>query len=151
MLNKNLCLLILLAVFAAVLPAQQSPKLKSARVVFIENATDDPFVLDSAHLILAASQIGWTGTRDKADLILSFGSKASEGNRSTSENTIAISIKNFYTLDVRDNSGTPLWNDSVEFDAPMVRKDRTERSWIEFLHKHPVAKLTSDFLKATEK
>jgi len=151
MLTKKWFLLALIGFFAAVLSAEQSPKLKSARLVFIENTSGDSFVLDSAHLILAASQIGWTDQRDKADLILNFGVGASEGSRSTNGNEISVNVRNFYTLNITDDTGTTCWKESVEFDPrSMVRKDRTERSWIEFLHNHPAAKLTRDFVKMTE-
>jgi hypothetical protein len=150
MLSKKLCLLILVGMSASP-AAQQSPRLPAAKTVFIENTTGDSFVLDSTHLILAASQIGWTDDRDKADLILNFGTSASEGSRSTEGNAISISIRNFYSLDVTDNHGTTYWKDSVEYDPrSLVRRDRSERSWIEFLHKHPAARLTGNFLKVTK-
>jgi len=149
MLSRNLSLaIVLIAILANAQSVQVPPSVKGAKSVLIENASGDSSVLDSIHLILASSRLGWTDDRDKADLILKFDRAASEGNRSTAGNTITISIRNSYTLEVTDKNGTVVWKDSVEFDPTSnVRTDRTEHSWIEYLHKHPAAKLTANLLK----
>jgi hypothetical protein len=151
MLSRNLSLAIaLFGMIANAQSVQLPPNVRAARSLFIENTSGDSSVLDSVHLILASSRMGWSDERGKADLILRFGTSASEGDRSTNGNTISIKVRNFYTLEVVDRNGTTVWKDSVE-DDPLsnVRTDRTERSWIEYLHKHPAAKLVANFLKLT--
>jgi hypothetical protein len=151
MLSRNLSLVIVLIGILANAQSVQLPhNLRAARSVFIENISGDSSVLDSVHLILASSRLGWSDERDRADLILKFDSGASEGNRSTDGNTISINIRNFYTLEVTDKNGATIWKESVEFDpSSNVRADKTEHSWIDYLHKHPAAKLVANFLKLT--
>jgi len=41
-----------------------------------------------------------------------------------------------------------VWKDSIEFDpSSNSRKDRTEHSWIEYLHRHPAVTLATNLLK----
>jgi hypothetical protein len=149
MLSRNLSLaIVLIAILANAQSVQVPPSVKAAKSVLIENTSGDSSALDSIHLILASSRLGWTDDRSRADLILKFDRAASERNRSTNGNAITIGIRNSYTLDVTDKNGTVVWKDSVEFDpSANVRTDRTEHSWIEYLHKHPAAKLAANFLK----
>jgi hypothetical protein len=151
MLSRNLSLVIvLIGILANAQSVHLPANISAARSVFIENTSGDSSVLDSVHLILASSRMGWSDEREKADLILNFGSRASEGTRSTNGNSISIHIRNFYTLEVTDKNGTMVWKDEVEFDpSSNVRKDRTEQSWIEYLHKNPAANLVVHFLKLT--
>jgi hypothetical protein len=149
MLSRILSLVVLTGL-ANAQSVQIPPSVKAARSVFIENASNDSSVLDSVHLILASSRLSWGDERDRADLILKFDRDASEGNRSTNGDTISIAIRNFYTLEVTDKNGTMVWKDSVEFNpGTNVRQDKTEHSWIEYLHKHPAAKLVANFLRIT--
>jgi hypothetical protein len=149
MLSRNLSLaIVLVAILANAQSVQVPPTLRAAKRVLIENISGDSSALDSIHLILASSRLGWTDDRDRADLILKFYRAASEGNRSTNGNTIEISIRNSYRLEVTDKNGAVVWKDSIEFDpSSNVRTDRTEHSWIEYLHRHPAAKLAANFLK----
>ncbi len=151
MLSRNLSFAVLImGMLASAQSAELPLNLRAAKTVLLENTSGDSSVLDSAHLILASSRLGWTDDRGRADLILKFSRAASEGNRSTNDNAISISIRNFYTLEVTDKTETVVWKDSVEFDPlSNVRPDKTEHSWIEYLHKHPAAKLVANFLKLT--
>jgi hypothetical protein len=151
MLSRNLSLaIVLIGILANAQSVQLPPNVRAARSVLIKNTSGDSSVLDSVHLILASSRLGWTDDRDKADLILKFSRAASEGDRSTNGNALSIHIRNFYALEVTDKNGTVVWKDSVEFDpSSNLRTDKTEHSWIEYLHKHPAAKLVANFLTLT--
>ena len=142
-------------VFVVVLATAQSVQhpsyFSTAKNILIENKSGDSSVLDCAHLILASTRLEWTDNREKADLILVFDRRASQGDRSVNGGAISIAIDNFYTLNVTDGGGKLLWKDSVKFDpSANVRADRSERSWIEYLHNHPAAKLMANFLKLTK-
>jgi hypothetical protein len=151
MLSRNLSLaIVLIGILTNAQSVQLPPSVRAAKSVLIDNTSGDSSVLDSVHLILASSRLGWGDDPDRADLVLKFSSAASEGDRSANANKISIHIKNFYTLEVTDKNGTVVWKDSVEFDpSSNIRTDKTERSWIEYLHKHPAAKLVANFLKLT--
>jgi len=128
------------------LPAQ----VKSARRIFIENEAGDTSVLDSAHLALASSRFNWVDDKDTADLVFTFNRNASTASRTVKGDSISIAIRNTYTLEVTDQHGTIIWKSSTDLSNSNVRKDRTERSWIEYLHHHPAAQLVNKFLAAAE-
>jgi hypothetical protein len=70
MLSRNLSLAILLiAILANAQSVQVPPSVRAAKSILIENTSGDSSALDSVHLILASSRLGWTDDRDRADLI----------------------------------------------------------------------------------
>lgn len=121
---------------------------KAARAVFIDNEAGDSSVLDSAHIALASSDLRWKDDRNTADLVFHFERNAETADRTVKGNEIHIAIKNTYTLEVTDRNGTAVWKNAVDFDPSNVRTENTERSWLQYLHRHPVAKLITMFLKS---
>jgi hypothetical protein len=151
MLIRTIALLVLLAsTLAYGQPLSLPAQVKSARKVFIENEAGDTSVLDSAHLVLASSRFNWVDDKGTADLVFSFNRNASTASRTVKGDAISIAIRNTYTLEVTDEHGTIIWKSSTDLSNSNVRKDRTERSWIEYLHHHPAAQLVDKFLAATE-
>jgi hypothetical protein len=142
--------IVLLALLACTLTYGQNPSLpasaKSAKKIFIENEAGDSNVLDSVHLVLASSRFSWVEDRDSADLVFAFDRKASTASRTVKGDAISIAIRHTYTLEVTEQDGTVIWKGSADLDYSNGRKDRTERSWIEFLHHHPAAQLADRFL-----
>ncbi|MGA8541731.1 MAG: hypothetical protein WB566_19665 [Terriglobales bacterium] len=115
--------------------------------MFIDNEAEDSSVLDSVHLALAASDLRWKDDRNRADLVFHFERNAKPADRTLKGNEINIAIKNTYTLSVSDRNGTEVWENTVDSDPSNVRNEDTERSWIDYLHKHPAFKLVTMFLK----
>ena len=128
-------------------PADANPR----RVVFIENRTDDRTLIDSAHLTLASSPLTWDSDRERADLIFRFDRSSSEGNRVVNGDTISISIRNTVTLEVLNKQHKVIWKGAADLDESITRKDRSEQSWLDYLHRHPAAKLIHEFLAAVAK
>ena len=124
-----------------------SQNIKAARTVFIDNEAGDSSVLDSVHLVLAASDLRWKNDRNGADLIFHFERNAEPSERTVKGNEIRIAVKNTYTLSVSDRNGKAVWKNTEDVDPSNVRNENTERSWIDYLHKHPAAKLVTMFLK----
>ena len=143
---STIVLFICISAFGQVGPVPQSVKL--AKTVFIDNETGDLSVADACHLILATTDLRWMADRESANLVLHFDRKISRADRTVSGDEISISITNAYSLDVTDKSGTNVWKGSVDLDTSNVRTDKTESSWILYLHRTPAAKLTEMFLKA---
>ena len=121
---------------------------KAARVVFIDNDAGDASVLDSAHLALASSDLRWNDDRNRADLVFHFERNSAAADRTVKGNEINVTVRNTYTLEVMDKDGTSVWKNAAVLDPSNLRTEHTERSWIEYLHKHPAARLVTMFLKS---
>lgn len=142
-------LILLLSYFFASGQSGHLPRnVKTATTVFIDNEAGDTSVLDSAHLVLAASDLRWKDDRNSADLVFHFDRNVETESRTATGDEIHIAIRNAYTLEVKDRDGTVVWQNSVDLDPSNVRTENTERSWLEYLHRHPAAKLVTMFLKS---
>ena len=152
MTSRQLLLFLLILCSLALGQSNHTPQgVKTAKTVFIDNETGDSSVLDSAHIALASSDLRWRDDRNTADLIFHFERNAEPADRSEKGNEIHISIKNTYTLEVTDENGTIIWKNAVDLDLSNARTENTERSWIEYLHRHPAAILVNLFLKSRSK
>jgi hypothetical protein len=129
-------------------PGGLPQNVKAARSVFIDNETGDSSVLDSAHIVLASTDLRWKDDRSSADLVFHFGRNAESADRTVKGNEIHIAIKNTYTPEVTARNGTVIWKNAVDFDPSNVRTENTERSWLGYLHRHPAGKLVTLFLKS---
>lgn len=123
----------------------------NTKVVFIENRTGDGSLIDSAHLILASSPLTWDSDHERADLIFRFDRSSSEGSRVVSGDTISISIRNTVTLEVINREHKVIWKGAEDLDESNTRKDKSEQSWLDYLHRHPAAKLIHEYLAAVAK
>jgi hypothetical protein len=79
-------LIVLLSCFFASGQSGHLPRnVKAATTVFIDNEAGDTSVLDSAHLVLAASDLRWKDDRNSADLVFHFDRNAETASRTNKE------------------------------------------------------------------
>lgn len=121
----------------------------AAKSVYIQNDSGDESLPDAVHLVLSTSNLKWgLGNRGSGDVVLHYTKKTETQPPVTQGQAISIQMKYTYVLTVEDQAGEVLWAASEVQDFANLRKDRTEASWIAYLHASPGAKLTTQFLQA---